>query len=111
MSLYQTVSNEPMSAMQAATTKKDYTFSPPSDIRSQIRSTRGSFSLKSLLKEPLDPPLSAGLDFLLQMHVRRENTDSRAQSMTRTERTMILKGARKERTMMLEDALKMIDAQ
>jgi hypothetical protein len=82
----------------------------PYSKMSQIRSTRGSSSLKSLLQEPLDPPHSAGLDFLLQMHVRRENTDSRAQNMTRTERTMILEGARKGRAMMLEDALKIMDA-
>jgi hypothetical protein len=43
------------------------------------------------------------------MHVRRENTDSKAQRMTRKERTMILEGARKERSMMLAEALKIVD--
>jgi hypothetical protein len=66
--------------------------------------------MKSLLHELSDAPPSSGMDFLLQVHIRRENTDSKAQKMTRIERTMILDGARKGRTMILEDALKILDA-
>jgi hypothetical protein len=102
-------SNEPMSTMQA-TTKKDITFLQPAGIMSQIQVTRGPSSTKSLLRESSDSPLSSGLDLLMQMHVRRENTDSKAQRMTRKERTMILEGARKERSMMLAEALKIVDA-
>jgi hypothetical protein len=103
-------SNEAMSTMQA-TTKQDLTFFQPASMVSQIQVSRGSSSTKSLLQGPSDPPLSSGLDFLMQMHVRRENTDSKAQRMTRKERTMINEGSRKERSAMLAEALKIVDTE
>jgi hypothetical protein len=74
--------------------------------------TNGSTSLASSSKMSahLDALPSSGLDFLLEMLIRRENTDSKAQKMTRKEQTMILEGGRKGRTMILEDTLKIIDA-
>jgi hypothetical protein len=66
--------------------------------------------LKSLLHAPSGVLASSGLDFLLNMHLRRERTDKTAQQMTRKERTMILDGARKERAMILEEALEVMDA-
>jgi hypothetical protein len=45
----------------------------------------------------------------MEIHVRRENTDKKAQKMTRKEQSMIVEGARKERTRILEGALKIID--
>jgi hypothetical protein len=104
-------SNEPMSTMQA-TNKQDFTF--PQSVAgtmSQIPVSRSSSSTKSLLQGPSDPPLSSGLDFLMQMHIRRENTDAKAQRMTRKERTMIKEGTRKERTTMLAEALMIVDAE
>lgn len=96
MKQYQT-SNEPMATMHihATNTKKNYALPPTSGIMSQIRSTTGSRSIKSLMREPSNPPLSSGLDFLMEMHVRRENSNSKAQKMTRKERTIILENALK----------------
>jgi hypothetical protein len=53
---------------------------------------------------------SSGLDFLLQIHRRREKTEATAQKMTRKERAMILEGARMERTRIVEEALRILDA-
>jgi hypothetical protein len=63
---------------------------------------------ESLLHVPSDALPSAGLDFLLQIHVRRTKTDKKAQKMTKKERTMIREGAWKERTMLIEEASKII---
>ena len=78
---------------------------------SQERSaTAISSNMKYLLHEHSDALPSSGIDFLLEVHIRRENSDSNAQKMTRKEQTMILEGARKARNMILEDALKILEA-
>jgi hypothetical protein len=51
--------------------------------------------MKSLLHTPSEALPSSGFDFLLEMHRRRENTDTKTQKMTRKKRTMILEGALK----------------
>jgi hypothetical protein len=79
-----------------------------------------SSSLKSqLLHVPhhsSDALSSSALDFLLEMHLRREReqqqTDTSttsAQKMTTKERTMIQEGCRKERTAILDEAFKLLD--
>jgi hypothetical protein len=65
--------------------------------------------MKALLHAPSDAHPSSGLDFLLQIHLRRAKTDQRAQKITKKERTMIREGARKEQTLILEEASKIID--
>jgi hypothetical protein len=61
--------------------------------------------LKSMLHHAPSHPLpSSGLDFLQEIHLRRAKTDIKAQKMTRKERSMISEGARKERTMIVEEA-------
>jgi hypothetical protein len=65
---------------------------------------------KTLLNAPSDALPSSGLDFLLEIHLRRAKTDKKAQKITKIERTMIREGARKERTMILEEASKIMDA-
>jgi hypothetical protein len=66
--------------------------------------------MESLLHVPADVLPSSGLDFLLEIHLRRANTDEKApKMMTKKERTMIRKGARKERTMIIEEASKIIE--
>jgi hypothetical protein len=77
---------------------------------SQGGSTTSFSSMKALMHAHSDALPSSGLDFLAEIHIRRENTGSKAQKMTTKEHSMILEGARKERAMILEDALKIIDA-
>jgi hypothetical protein len=76
---------------------------PPSGLRSR------SSSMESLFHAPSDALPSSGLDFLLEIHLRRANTDEKAQKMTMKERTMIREGARKERNMSNEEASKIVD--
>jgi hypothetical protein len=88
-------------------------------------------SCSSLLKSQLlhdaphhhsgDALSSSALDFLLEMHLRREreqqhqtdqtdnSTTAAAQKMTTKERTMIQEGCRKERTAILEEAFKLLE--
>jgi hypothetical protein len=88
---------------------------------SRMRSTRTSSS--STMKSPLsisslfdDVPsaaddarsVSSGLDFLLEMDRRREQTSIKARMISRRERTMTLAGSRKERNMILEEAFKIL---
>jgi hypothetical protein len=63
----------------------------------------------ALLQKPSDALPSSGLDFLLEIHLRRANTDEKAQKMTKKERTMIREGARKERNKSNEEASKIVD--
>jgi hypothetical protein len=65
--------------------------------------------MNALLQKPLDALPSSGLDFLLEIHLRRANTDEKAQKMTKKERTMIREGARKERNKSNEEASKIVD--
>jgi hypothetical protein len=58
-----------------------------------------------------DALTSSGLDFLQEVHLRREqqtDTSTTAQKMTIKERTMIEEGCRRDRATILEEALKMI---
>lgn len=85
-------------AQAATTANSTFSLPPPSGkSRTQMRSTTKSSSVKSLsLTSPLRAPSAdAGLDFLQEMHLRRERAYKKAQ-----------KAARKERTATLEEALK-----
>jgi hypothetical protein len=111
-----------MSAMQA-TTNNSTSLSPFHKISQRLSTTPSS--MKPMLHAPPD---SSGLDILLvllEMQLRRENTDKTARRMTRNERTLPSSGldllqeihsrrektdttaqrmTRKERTMILEGA-------
>jgi hypothetical protein len=62
----------------------------------------------ALLQKPSDALPSAGLDFLLEIHLRRAKTDEKAQKMTKKERSMIREGTRKEQNKILEDASQLL---
>jgi hypothetical protein len=47
--------------------------------------------MKALLHALSDAHSSSGMDFLLQIHLRRAKTDKLAQKMTKKERTMNVK--------------------
>jgi hypothetical protein len=81
----------------------------PSDALPFSGLTSRSSSVKSLLHAPSDALPSSGLDFLLEIHLRRSKTDKTAQTITKKERSMIREGARKERTLILEEASTIID--
>jgi hypothetical protein len=68
--------------------------------------------MESLFHAPSDvrpSSPSSGLDLLTEIHLRRANTDEKAQKMTKKERTMIREGARKERNKSNEEASKIVD--
>jgi hypothetical protein len=65
--------------------------------------------MNSLLHAP--PLPSSILDFLLEIHLRRAQTNKKAKDMTKKERSMIREGTRKKRaTMIIEEALEIVDA-
>jgi hypothetical protein len=67
-------------------------------------------SMNSLLRASLYTPHSSGLDFLMEIHLRRAKTDTKAQEMTKKEQSMIRDGARRHQTtMILEEAPKFMD--
>jgi hypothetical protein len=81
--------------------KKAQKTSMPQRRSSRKSSSKESLSLLHWLHAPQDDALpSSGLDFLLEIHLRRERTNTMAQKTTRKERTMII----------LEQAMEIIDA-
>jgi hypothetical protein len=71
-------------------------------------STMKTLSLTSLFHTHADDVrgVSSGLDFLVEMRLRREQTSIKARKTSRRERTMTLEGSRRERTMTPEGSRK-----
>jgi hypothetical protein len=97
-----------MTTMHSVITPKSAFILPhPGSSKSQRRSASTSPSKISLSLLQTDALPSSGLDFLLELHLRRETTDTQAQKMTRKEHSLIHAESRKRRSMIIDEALQL----